>query len=500
MSEAKGFDLAAVLGSAVSDLGTAPAGREQIEYIDLDLLDEDSRNFYELSGVDDLASNIAMVGLQDPLRVRANGDGRYTIVSGHRRRAAMAKLVAEGMDRFRQVPCIRETVAASPALQEIKLIFANSNTRVMSSAEISKQAERVADLLVDLESEGFRFPGRKRDIVANLMGVSKTKLANLKVIREQLQEPFQGQYQRGEINESAALYLARIPQDIQADIAEAVGEKCRISGGAAENLLKMAEQYYTFAANTKCPDSSRGVRTCSNVQGFLRKTGKSQYSWQYCEGMCCLDCYNKDSCTGACATAKARVKAEKQDQAQKQAADKERRQKEQENYRKKNTKAAKRLLRAAEAAGLPEDETLSTIYGNKYSVKKIRKFAAGDFGDMYFYTEDSITPDNKSRIVAMAKKLHCSTDYLLGLTEDLNQPQPEGQMVFAGWMPGDTTPAAPCDAVADFDLGDGKSHRVCCRWDGREFLFKQGGPSIDLPPIRWMMLPPVEGGNGNAES
>lgn len=492
MSETKGFDLAAVLGSAVSDLGTAPAGREQIEYIDLDLLDEDSRNFYELSGVDDLASNIATVGLQDPIRVRANGDGRYTIVSGHRRRAAMAKLVAEGMDRFRQVPCICETTTDSPALQELKLIFANSNTRVMSSAEISRQVERVEDLLYQLKEEGMEFPGRMRDHVAQACKVSRTKVANLKVIREQLQEPFQGQYQRGEINESAALYLARIPQDIQADIAEAVGEKCRISGGAADNLLKMAEKYYTFAANTKCPDSSRGVRTCSNVQGFLRKTGKSQYSWQYCEGRCCLDCYNKDSCTGACAAAKARVKTEKQDQAQKQAADKERRAKEQEKFRAKNTKAAQRLLRAAEAAGLSEDKTLATNYGNKYSVKKMRKFAAGDFGDMYFYSEDSLTPDNKSLLVALAKQLHCSTDYLLGLTEDLNPPQPEGQMVFAGWMPGGTTPAAPCDAVADFDLGDGEHYRVCCRWDGDNFVFKTGGSVITQPPIRWMMLPPVE--------
>ena len=76
----KGFNLAAVLSGAVSDLGTAPAdGREQIEYIDISLLDEDSRNFYEISGVEGLASNIALVGLQDPLRVRPTEDGRYNL-------------------------------------------------------------------------------------------------------------------------------------------------------------------------------------------------------------------------------------------------------------------------------------------------------------------------------------------------------------------------------------------------------------------------------------
>ena len=487
----KGFDLAAVLSSAVSDLGTAKTdGREQIEYIDISLLDEDSRNFYELSGLDALASNIALVGLQDPLRVRPTEDGRYTVLSGHRRRAALWKLVQEGMEQFRQVPCIRETSTDSPALQELKLIYANSDTRVMSSADISKQAERVEMLLYQLKEEGVEFPGRMRDHVAQACKVSKTKLANLKVIRDQLQEPFQGQFQRGEINESAALNLARIPKDIQADIAEAVGPKHRIFGGAAENLLKMAQKYYDFAAETKCPD---GTKTCDNVKGFLRRTGKTQYSWQYCEGRCCAKCYSKDQCNGACATAKARVKAEKANREKQQAADKKKREKEQGRLRAQNVQSAKRLLRAIEAAGLEDNCQLKRNgYAGQTTVKKVRQWAAGNTSDLYFYSGSALLPSDCEGIAVVSKQLGCSTDYLLGLTEDLAPAHPEGQLVFSGWMPGGTTPATPCDAVADFDLGNGTAHRVCCWWDGNAFLFKRGGTSIDMQPIRWMMLPPTE--------
>lgn len=480
-------EFAKVLAS-VPDSGTD--GREQIEYIDLTLLDQDDYNFYALSGLDELASNIAIVGIQQPLRVRPMGDGRYAIVSGHRRREALWKLVQEGMDKFRQVPCIVESPADSPALQELKLIYANSDTRVMSSADISKQAERVEMLLYQLKEEGYEFPGRMRDHVAQACKVSKTKLANLKVIRDQLQEPFQGQFQRGEINESAALYLARIPKNIQADIAEAVGPKHRIFGGAAENLLKMAEQYYTFAAETKCPD---GTKTCDNVKGFLRRTGKPSYSWQYCEGRCCAKCYSKDQCTGACATAKARVKAEKENQRRKDAAEKKRKEKEQGRFRANNVQAAKRLLRAAEAAGLEDDcEIKRGACVSRLTVKILRQWAAGDTGDAYFYGDDSLTPSGREGVVSMAKQLGCSTDYILGLTDDLTPSQPEGQLVLAGWMPGGTTPATPCDVVADFDVGAGGSHRVCCYWNGTAFLFKRGGATIELPPIRWMMLPPVE--------
>ena len=465
------------------------ACREQIEYIDISLLDENSRNFYELSGLEGLASNIALVGLQDPLRVRSTEDGRYTVLSGHRRRAALWKLVQEGMDKFRQVPCILEASPDSPALQELKLIYANSNTRVMTSAEISRQAERVEMLLYQLKEEGVEFPGRMRDHVAQACKVSKTKLANLKVIRDQLQEPFQGQFQRGEINESAALNLARIPKDIQADVAEAVGPKCRISGCAAENLLKLAQQYYDFAAETKCPD---GAKACDNVKGFLRFTGKSQMSWQYCEGRCCAKCYKKGQCSGACATARARAKAEKENDAKRQAADKKRREKEQGRLRAENVKEAKRLLKAVESAGLADDVKFNRKGYTKMTVKDLRKWAAGDIGDMYFYSGNEILPNGRDGVADMAKQFGCSTDYLLGLTDDLTTPQPEGQLVFSGWMTGGTTPATPCDVVADFDMGGTKELRRCCRWNGKEFLFEKGGVSIELPPIRWMMLPPIE--------
>ena len=53
---------------------------------------------------------------------------------------SMEKLVAEGRDDLRRVPCLREAEAGSEALQELRLIFANSDTRKMTSAEISRLA------------------------------------------------------------------------------------------------------------------------------------------------------------------------------------------------------------------------------------------------------------------------------------------------------------------------------------------------------------------------
>ena len=147
----KGFDLAAALGD-VSKLNTGVEGREQIEYIHIGHIIPDERNFYELSGIDELAASIEFAGLQQPIRVRPGaGEGSYIIVSGHRRHAALTQLTSESPElfkRFSQVPCIVErpsgqTSEVEAMLQELKLIYGNSDTRRMSSADISKQAERV---------------------------------------------------------------------------------------------------------------------------------------------------------------------------------------------------------------------------------------------------------------------------------------------------------------------------------------------------------------------
>ena len=80
----------------------------------------------------------------------------------YRRRAALA-LLSEEEQKWTAVPCIVETDDASPELRELRLIMANSATRVLSAAEIARQAEEVEKLLYQLKEQGYEFPGRMRD-------------------------------------------------------------------------------------------------------------------------------------------------------------------------------------------------------------------------------------------------------------------------------------------------------------------------------------------------
>ena len=227
---AKKFDLGKYLPEDVKN----GHNDEQIVRIDLDLIDPDPANFYSLEGIDELAANIELVGLLDALRVRPNGT-RYTVVSGHRRRAAILLIRDGGSDQFRDgVPCIVEYGAASPAMRELRLIYANSATRVMSSADLSKQAERVTELLYELKAQGVEFPGRMREHVAAACRVSESKIARVSAIRKNLRDTFRLLYDGGRLSENSAYRLSQETPEVQKHLFEKLGTA--VCGMTAEKL------------------------------------------------------------------------------------------------------------------------------------------------------------------------------------------------------------------------------------------------------------------------
>lgn len=483
------FSLAEELRKQLGDVSGSDTGQERITYIDMDQLDDDPDNFYAMTSIPELASNISLCGLQQPVRVRPGAEGRYTIVSGHRRRAAMKYLVTvDGIEKYRKIPCIVEHESVSSAMRELRLIYANSGTRRLTDAELSLQAVKVEELLYQLKEEGVEFPGRMRDQVAAACQASATKLAELKVIREQLQEPFQGQFQRGELNRSGAYALARLPKDIQKDLDLALGAKYKIQiSGAAVNLLERAEKYYDVVANQTCPDGSG----CKNLLGMLRATAAAPYSWHHCEGKCCINCYSATSCKGKCAEAKRQEKLDREKEARRQEKQKSENAKRSEAYKVKSAANAKRLLPLIEAAGLGGKEKLRFDYGGS-DVAQVRRYAEQGGGDDYLYGE-LFKPQNIQGLCEMAVKLNCTTDFLLGLTEEPRPAEPpEGQLTIAGYMPAGTNPGREsglCVCMMQLDP-DKEPAPMLLYWDGAkcEWQFKHGA-AVEQEPVGWMRLP-----------
>ena len=471
----------------------------------MDLLDKDQNNFYQLSDLDALADNIATVGLQQPIRVRDGENGHVVIVSGHRRTAAIRKLVEEGRTDLRHVPCIRERDDASPALRELRLIYANSATRQLSSAEIAQQAEKVRELLYQLKDEGFEFPGRMRDHVAEACSISKSKLARLEKIEKGLASCYRDAWEAGTLPEDTADALAGLSEEVQERIKRVCPKKTPTANAIREIGERLrSNSYGYYAAAFRCPDA--GV--CTHQDKFFRHDLTCS-SWERCGGQrCCLTCsaggkhspngWSGRMCPDMCAAAKAafekakaraEAKAERETQSKRSAV---------------VTKAqaiAQRIVRAADAAGLAGDAKIVGSYGGGFSVDTLRGISRGDVPDGARNIDlDDLTPWRTTELVKNAKTLHCSVDYLLGLTDEINSTAAaSGQVALAAWMSGGTTPAAPCDVVADIDLGiDGKkSMRMTCRWDGTAFLVGKGREPVGMNVIRWLALPEVEKEDGN---
>lgn len=296
-----------------SPVSNSDTVREQIEYIRLDLLDSDEQNFYELSEVPALADNIATVGLQQPLRVRKHpeSEGRYLIVSGHRRRAALELLAKDEPERWAEVACIVQQAAASPALQQLQLIYANSGTRKLSSHDLSEQAVQVEKLLYQLQEEGHEFPGRMRDHVAKVMQTTNTKLATLKKIRDHLAECWQPLYKKGKLPENTAYEIAKIPPDEQQILFEVrMANDPRLGSFWAEDA-KFFSKECKGIEKLKCKHGGDGK--CQNVANKKKRAAALHYySTCYCTG-CCADCSDLINCKYACPLLAEKVKQMKAD-------------------------------------------------------------------------------------------------------------------------------------------------------------------------------------------
>lgn len=471
----KKFDItkfAATLPEAVPESGT----REQIEYIDEAKLSGDGENFYSMEGIEALAQNIELVGLQQPLRVRPDPDdeGGYIVVSGHRRLTAIRTICkADEPELWRTVPCIVERGELSPAMRELRLIYANSDTRRMSNADLSAQAERVEKLLYQLQEEGVEFPGRMRDHVAEVCQISKSKLARLKVIREGLSksEQIAKAWEKGELPEAAALEIARMDDETQYRLLDWIIDHCRTW---SINNVREFRTCWTCCKH-KCPDTGGFCPNAARMYADRYRYGE----WR-CGG-CCRECLNRDTCSTACRF----VVAERPPKEPEPAAP---RNPAADDPRLKNMtpKFCERVKALREATGLTRKEFAESI---------------GEYPGTYSAWENNSLAGAGS-LPKLALTLGTTLDYLCGLTDD---PAPKPPTLFSVdlcspvWLPLDAAhwPTEGALVVLSYETGLGGSSYLVARCAGGAddeypFISTDAGTTVDdiveCRCDRWMPL------------
>lgn len=507
------FDLGAFAKTLQAVPETGTEGPERIEYIPLDQLHEDSRNFYAVSGVDELAANIQLCGLMDPLRVSKAEDG-YTIVSGHRRFAALS-LLAKDDPRFAQAACIVDPGTESPQMQELRLIYANADTRRMSSADIARQADRVQELLYELKEQGVDFPGRMRDHVAEACKISKSKLSRLEAIRSHLAPDIRKAYwdgpEKGRLNEAAAYSLSRLPEDYQRQVVDAYRRSSSHDGGdpglkwLTAGVVDRIREDIKSAGELPCKECGGAcINRAGKEHHIIQARIKSPYGYSTCAKACCRTCASFTSCKNVCprlnsaqrqarAESRARAQKEKAARAAKEAPDIE------------QIRAIwQRFAALRKQAGLTPDEykgkidcpwmmTERDMLEQESGTAKITPETFLPYGARVYLSDIR-------RWAAAADALGCSVDYLMMRTDDPQpiSPVPGQQLILAGWMPGGTNPGHDCDGLVILDVGGPMDPGCTMRtsayyYGGAWYIDREHRTKVDdIPILAWMEVPAWE--------
>ena len=189
--------------------------------IAVDDIVDNPRNFYprpDNAALAELMESIRANGLLEPPTVVPDTDGKYRLISGHSRMAALRLLAANRDEavakQFSTVLC--RVLPAMTEEQEICAVIEANRQRVKSPALLTQEAERLTEMYVKRRESGEELPGRIRDRVAEAMQVSRTKLANLSAIKRGLKVPgIVRKWEAGDIPEAAALEIARMDDETQ---------------------------------------------------------------------------------------------------------------------------------------------------------------------------------------------------------------------------------------------------------------------------------------------
>lgn len=209
---AKKFDLSSYVNPMESKLDT-----DEIQHIGLERIRCNAGNFYAVENVDDLVDSIKLTGLLQPLLVVPAEDGDFRLISGHRRFKAIRQLYEESnFTDWEKAPCIVLPDPKSADREQLMLIHANSTGRVLSGAEIQRQGREIREILVRMKEEGVEIPGRLRDVVAEQMQISSSRLARLDAIENKIVVPgIREAWEKDALGESVAYEVSQLPSEKQ---------------------------------------------------------------------------------------------------------------------------------------------------------------------------------------------------------------------------------------------------------------------------------------------
>lgn len=239
----------------------AASNAGEIRMIPVDDLVPSEKNFYRLCDIDTLADSIAANGLEQNLVVKADTNGKYRLVTGHRRLEAIRRLRNRGV-KIEKVPCIVRPKESS-ALEMLRMIASNQY-RELSDYEKMQQTQLALAAVKELKAAKVAkvgeipLDGPVRETVSRLTGMSGPTVSKYSGISEHLTAALKEKMKLGLLPFTVAYSASKLPKEWQQEILEKAGSEAitdQVVRDVSENRA-VKEALYGYLGDKIDPDAT----------------------------------------------------------------------------------------------------------------------------------------------------------------------------------------------------------------------------------------------------
>ena len=354
---ATGFSVMDALNkNSKAGVDESPRARFRTKDISIFKMYRNKLNFYDLADIEELAGDILMYGLKQNLEVvfEPNEQGEYRIVAGERRWLALKYLVKQGYKDFEIATC-KLTTPQDEDEEQVEIIIANAY-RTKSLKDVIEEEQRLKACLERMKTDGKKIKGydlqsgRLRDVIASMLKMSKTKIAQIESVNNNLIPEFREELNNERLTFSAAYELSGMSPEMQQE--------------ALAKYKENGELSYTEIKDMKSPQKpeqeqdAAGQQSSENSMNHPEeKKAGDDYETPHPEGITsiCYSCTEYETCnvkSGTC------TKCDQyKNRAEAYKTDEQRYSEEQDRIDKETAKKLREMEDDKKMQNLPSDES-----------------------------------------------------------------------------------------------------------------------------------------------
>lgn len=296
-----------------------PRARFRTRDISIFKMYRNTMNFYDLSGIEELAGEILMYGLKQNLELvyEPNEQGEYRIIAGERRWLALKMLVEKGYKEFEMATCKLTTPQDSDE-EQVEIIIANAY-RIKSVKDLIEEEQRLKASLERIKAAGGTIKGydlqsgRLRNVIATMLKTSKTKIAQMESVSNNLIPEFREELTKERLTFSAAYELSGMSAEEQREALGKYMETGELSYKEVKGMKEAkaagettAEQETPLSYHGEVIGEAEEQVSDSDTSGEKTETAAGDdYQTPHPEGITslCYSCIEYETCnvkTGTC--------------------------------------------------------------------------------------------------------------------------------------------------------------------------------------------------------